>query len=49
MNIHIQIEPVGSVAPRINSGDKFEMVFQEKDTTFSLFCPAQSYPVPAFR
>lgn len=42
-------EPVGSVAPRINLGDKLGFAVSEWNSSLALFCPAQSFPVPAFR
>lgn len=43
------LEPVGSVAPRIAALEKFRVVYMEESSVMTLFCPAQSYPVPAFR
>lgn len=42
-------EPVGSVGPRINLVDKLGFAVNEEHTSLALFCPAQSFPVPAFR
>ena len=46
---HNYVEPVGSVAPKINAGDKLGITFSEARQAVTLFCPAQSFPVPAYR
>lgn len=43
------IEPVGSVGPKVNTGDKLKNAIAYEHDTFSLGCPSQSYPVPVFR
>lgn len=45
----IRIEPVGSVGPRLTSGDESRVVRISAKHSFTLLCPAQSYPVPAYR
>ncbi|XP_049546748.1 Down syndrome cell adhesion molecule-like protein Dscam2 isoform X11 [Anopheles darlingi] len=42
-------EPVGSVAPRLTSGDAMRVQQEQRTTNITLLCPAQSFPVPAFR
>ncbi|XP_070066212.1 cell adhesion molecule Dscam1 isoform X6 [Drosophila virilis] len=42
-------EPVGSVGPKISVGERLKDAAAQLGSTFTLFCPAQSYPVPAFR
>ncbi|KRF98052.1 uncharacterized protein Dwil_GK22019, isoform O [Drosophila willistoni] len=42
-------EPVGSVGPKISVGERLKDAGAQLHTTFTLFCPAQSYPVPAFK
>ncbi|KAL7736494.1 hypothetical protein ACLKA6_019693 [Drosophila palustris] len=42
-------EPVGSVGPKISVGERLKDAASQLNSTFTLFCPAQSYPVPAFR
>ena len=43
------LEPVGSVAPKVNSYSKFDEITVRHGHTLSILCPAQSFPVPAFR
>lgn len=43
------MEPVGSVGPKISVGERLKDAAAQQNSTFTLFCPAQSYPVPAFR
>lgn len=43
------VEPVGSVAPKISVGDRRKDAEARINTSLSIFCPAQSYPMPAFR
>lgn len=45
----IQLEPVGSVSPRLTSGDKIRTVDTNLGQSFTMLCPAQSYPVPSSR
>uniref|UniRef100_A0A6P4EI55 Down syndrome cell adhesion molecule-like protein Dscam2 isoform X44 n=1 Tax=Drosophila rhopaloa TaxID=1041015 RepID=A0A6P4EI55_DRORH len=42
-------EPVGSVGPRLTSGDKTRNVDIALKGSGTLLCPAQAYPVPFFR
>ncbi|XP_035901242.1 Down syndrome cell adhesion molecule-like protein Dscam2 isoform X27 [Anopheles stephensi] len=42
-------EPIGSVAPRLTSGDAMRVQVERLTANITLLCPAQSYPVPAFR
>lgn len=42
-------EPIGSAPPKVVSKDKFEVVFVVNDGATNLVCPAQGFPVPAFR
>lgn len=43
------VEPVGSVGPRLTSGDKTRNVDVSFGGSNTLLCPAQAYPVPFFR
>lgn len=43
------VEPVGSVPPKINSYSKFDEMSVKNGATLAILCPAQSFPVPAFR
>nr|NP_001246180.1 down syndrome cell adhesion molecule 1, isoform BV [Drosophila melanogaster]AFH07935.1 down syndrome cell adhesion molecule 1, isoform BV [Drosophila melanogaster] len=42
-------EPVGSVGPKISVGERLRDAGAPSKSTLTLFCPAQSYPVPSFR
>ncbi|XP_017146806.1 Down syndrome cell adhesion molecule-like protein Dscam2 isoform X49 [Drosophila miranda] len=42
-------EPVGSVPPKISVGERRKDAEVRLHGDLSIFCPAQSYPVPAFR
>uniref|UniRef100_A0A182I5H2 Uncharacterized protein n=1 Tax=Anopheles arabiensis TaxID=7173 RepID=A0A182I5H2_ANOAR len=41
-------EPVGSVAPRLTSGDESRKLLVQRDANVTMLCPAQSFPVPVF-
>lgn len=43
------LEPVGSVAPKINTADKGNIATVGLGQNISILCPAQSYPIAAFR
>ncbi|CAD7012105.1 unnamed protein product [Ceratitis capitata] len=43
------LEPVGSVAPKVDINDKVKVAFKRQNSSLSLICPAQAYPMPAFR
>nr|NP_001036504.1 down syndrome cell adhesion molecule 1, isoform AV [Drosophila melanogaster]ABI31055.1 down syndrome cell adhesion molecule 1, isoform AV [Drosophila melanogaster] len=42
-------EPVGSVAPKVDIKDEINYARVGQDRSLAIVCPAQSYPVPAFR
>lgn len=42
-------EPVGSVGPRLTTGDKIRTADGNLNDTMSMMCPAQAFPVPFFR
>lgn len=43
-------EPVGSVAPRLSAGtSKIQTLEDRQGAKLTLFCPAQSFPVPNYR
>lgn len=46
---NISTEPVGSVAPNVNIGDKTSIANVRIGNNISILCPAQAYPMPAFR
>lgn len=43
------IEPIGSVAPKIAIGERRKDAEVNINGDLSMFCPAQSYPMPTFR
>lgn len=47
--ISLNLEPVGSVGPRLTSGDKIRTIDAIIKTAYTMLCPAQSFPVPSFR
>ncbi|KRF98059.1 uncharacterized protein Dwil_GK22019, isoform V [Drosophila willistoni] len=42
-------EPVGSVAPKVDVKDRITWLDKPLGQALSLLCPAQSYPMPAYR
>ncbi|XP_026835368.1 Down syndrome cell adhesion molecule-like protein Dscam2 isoform X13 [Drosophila erecta] len=42
-------EPVGSVGPKLTSGDDSRTVKIKLEASVTLLCPAQAYPVPVYR
>ena len=42
-------EPVGSVSPKINSGDDYNHIKGRLASVITLFCSAQGHPIPVFR
>lgn len=46
----IVLEPVGTRTPKFSTSDKTISVYvREISQNFALLCPAQGFPVPAFR
>lgn len=43
------LEPIQSVAPRIEQNEKFHHIFVRAKDTTNILCPVQSYPTPAYR
>jgi len=43
------MEPVGSVAPKLNFLERFKMMQIQSGTSFNIQCPVQSYPMPVFK
>lgn len=43
------LEPVGSVAPKINVADKLGATSARQGHVIDILCPAQSYPMASFR
>lgn len=48
-NLILIKEPVGSVSPKVNTADEFNVMRSEASKTLSILCPAQAYPTPVFR
>lgn len=42
-------EPIGSVSPKVNTGDELNTLRREISKPVSLLCPAQAYPTPVYR
>ncbi|KRF98082.1 uncharacterized protein Dwil_GK22019, isoform AS [Drosophila willistoni] len=42
-------EPIASVGPRLITGNDIKVVQYAAQTAITLLCPAQAYPMPAFR
>ncbi|KAL9920277.1 Down syndrome cell adhesion molecule 1 isoform 9-T9 [Glossina fuscipes fuscipes] len=42
-------EPMGSVAPKVDVKDRINWIDKPQGRDFNLLCPAQSYPMPAYR
>lgn len=40
---------MGSVAPKVDMNDKLKFSAKHLNTSLSILCPAQGYPMPAFR
>lgn len=43
------VEPVGSVSPKITSAEDTKRLRVMINDSIAILCPAQSFPVPAFR
>jgi hypothetical protein len=43
------IEPIGGAPPKLNTNDKLNVLIGGVETKLALVCPAQGYPIPAFR
>lgn len=43
------LEPIGSVSPKVNTGDELNTLRRELSKPVSLLCPAQAYPTPVYR
>jgi len=46
---HSPPEPIGSTAPKFPSSNKINAFEKWVGETMVVFCPAQGYPLPAFR
>lgn len=42
-------EPIQSVAPRIDPGEKFKATFASAGQTLNILCPPMAYPSPSHR
>lgn len=43
------LEPIGAVAPKVDLNDKVKISIAKNQKSVSLICPAQGFPMPAFR
>ena len=46
---HFCVEPIGGASPKFPHGSKSSTWFINSEESISLSCPAQAFPVPAFR
>nr|CAH7736152.1 unnamed protein product [Callosobruchus chinensis] len=44
-----KVEPIGTVVPRLTSGDDIRTVQIRKNLTITMMCPMQAFPIPKFR
>lgn len=42
-------EPVGSVSPKIITGENIQVIRVENGMMTDIICPAQAFPTPVFR
>lgn len=49
LKLFFWIEPIGSVVPRLTSGDSSRSIIGSLLKNVTLVCPAQAYPVPLYR
>lgn len=49
IRISIFTEPISKIAPKMTSGDDLKRLKVPENGQIALLCPAQSYPVGAFR
>ena len=47
--MYIFVEPIGSAPPKFSVKDKINAFGVNLDETFAILCPAQGFPIPAFR
>ena len=47
--VTLSIEPVGAKAPTLSSDVKWSGIERKLNISIALLCPAQAFPVPAFR
>jgi hypothetical protein len=45
----VALEPVGSVSPKISTGDDLKNVKVRLNESISLMCPAQAFPIPVYK
>lgn len=45
----LALEPVGSVSPKVTTGEEFKVIRYELAHNLNILCPAQAYPTPVFR
>lgn len=42
-------EPVGSVAPKINTAESIQLIRGNNGSSLNILCPAQAFPKPVYR
>lgn len=45
----LSLEPMGSVGPKITTGEDFKHIKGKSGHSLNMLCPAQAYPTPFFR
>lgn len=45
----LSTEPIGSASPKFSSADKSSTFVHAESSSIALVCPAQGFPLPAFR
>lgn len=48
-NLFLFKEPVGAVAPKINTGENIQVIRGFIGDGLNILCPAQAFPTPIFR
>ena len=43
------LEPIGSASPKFSTADKSSTFVHTQSSSIALVCPAQGFPLPAFR
>ena len=43
------LEPIGGSKPKLSEDSKLNQIVRNREDSMALLCPAQGYPIPAFR
>lgn len=49
LRLYISVEPIASAKPKFTMTEKLRAYSVNANEPLTLFCPAQAFPVPAFR